>query len=239
MRRTLALSVALALAAGACSKVPGGDKAFDDKVHAYLIAHPEVLEEMQVAYARKQQASEVERARPLIRQYKAAIFNDARDPYVGPKDAKVTVVQFFDYRCGHCKAEAAPAVLEFIKKYPDVRFVFKEYPIFGVPSQAAARASLAAWQEGRYLPVYQQMMASPDVDGQVIKNVIVHNGIDPAAAARIGGSDAVTAHLVDVQKLAGQLGLSGTPAFIIGDTLVPGADMAQVEKLIVEARKKA
>jgi protein-disulfide isomerase len=240
MRRTLVLCAVLATAAvAACSKVPGGDKAFDEKVHAYLLAHPEVLDEMQIAYARKQQTAEIERARPLIQQHKAELLADARDPFVGPKDAKVTVVQFFDYRCAHCKAEAAPAVAQLIKKYPDVRFVFKEYPIFGVPSQAAARAALAAWKKGNYLPVYEQMMAAPDVDGAVIKQVIVQNGINPNEAAEIGASNEVTTHLVDVQKLASQLGLSGTPAFIIGDTLVPGADMAKVEDLIVQARKKA
>jgi protein-disulfide isomerase len=239
MRRTFALCAVLAVAATACSRAPAGDKAFEERVHAYLIAHPEVLQEMQIAYVRKQQTAAVERARPLIQQHKTEIFADARDPYVGPKDARVTVVQFADYRCPHCKTEATPAVLAMIKKYPDVRFVFKEYPIFGVPSQAASRAALAAWKKGKYLPVYEQMMAQPDLDSAAIVQILQKNGIDPTEAARIGGAGDVTTHLIDVQKLAAQLGVDGTPAFIIGDTMVPGADMAEVERLIVEARKKA
>jgi protein-disulfide isomerase len=241
-------ALVLSLALAGCGK--DDDGAFGARVRTYLLAHPEVLKEAQQAYYAKQEADAVALARPLIKKHSSEIFSDPRDPFVGPKNAKVTVVQFFDYRCPHCKAEAAPGVMAMMKKYPDVKFVFKELPIFGGTSQLAARTALSVWREnpGDYLTVYRTMMDDQTLDESVndpagaakikdaIDGVVKANGLDVAATEKLGASDDVSKQLADVQRLAAELGVEGTPGFVIGDTLVRGADMEQVDKLIAKAR---
>jgi protein-disulfide isomerase len=201
---------------------------------------------MQEAYYAKQDADKVAKAKPLIHSHASEIFNDPRDAFVGPKDAKVTVVQFFDYRCPHCKAEAAPGVLAMIKKHPDVKFVFKELPIFGGPSQAAARTAIGVWRTDpqAYIKVYADMMADADLDEGVndpkgvaamkasVMAILKKNGLDAQKVDDVAGSPAADMQLASVQKLAAELGIDGTPGFIVGDTLITGADMDKVEALI-------
>ena len=214
-----------------------GVRAFNRGVHDYIVGHPEVLLEAQAAYARKQDEAMATRAKAVIRARQAEIFADARDPFVGPRDARVSVVQFFDYRCPHCKAEAAPAVEALIRKYPNVKFIFKEWPIFGGPSQTAARAALGAWREGRYLPVYVALMADRDVTPETIDQALRGAGLDPGKTLADAASPEIARQLADVQSLAMALGADGTPAFIVGDTMVPGARMDQVEALIRKGLK--
>jgi protein-disulfide isomerase len=247
----LALAIAAlgAVTLSACGRESDAD--FGKRVHAYLVAHPETLRDMQEAYMVKQDTERSARAKPVIKSHASQIFNDPRDPFVGPANAKVTVVQFFDYRCPHCKAEAAPGVAALIKKHPDVKFVFKEFPIFGPPSLAASRTALGVWKTNPadYLTVYQNMMADAALDEGVndpagvakmqasMDAVVKAAGLDPSKVHATGGADATTAQLSDVQKLAAELGIDGTPGFIVGDTLVSGADMDRVEELIQKGKK--
>ena len=230
-----ALCAALLLAAGACTKAAGDDKAFDDKVHAYLLAHPEVLLEMQDAYVAKQVNTEATQVHSHLAALKSQIFNDPRDPSVGPKDAKVTVVEFFDYRCPHCK-EAAPDVLALIKDHPEVRFVFKELPIFGPPSQAAAAAAIAAYQQGKYLDVYRDLMADHSVDADSIAQILAKNGLEPKHTLALAADPKVAAQIADVSRLASSLGVQGTPGFLVNDQYVSGADIPALKKAIEQQK---
>ena len=216
-----------------------GVKLFDKGVHDYIVHHPEVLMEAQEAWSKKQDEQLAQRAKAVIRARRSEIFSDPRDPFVGPANAKVTVVQFFDYRCPHCKAEAAPAVLDLIRKYPDVKFVFKEWPIFGAPSQSAARAALGTWQAapGKYLGVYRALMGERDIDQAAVDRVLQAQGLDAASTEALGATPRTARQMADVERLAVDLNAGGTPAFIIGDTMVPGARMEQVEALIQKGRK--
>lgn len=245
--RLLIAALATAFALAGC----GRDPRFEAKVHSYLIAHPEVLREMEVALQEKEDSQRSARAKPIIQAHAKEIFNDPRDAFVGPKNAKVTVVQFFDYRCPHCKAEAAPAIQAMIKKHPDVKFVFKEFPIFGGPSVAAARTAIGVWKSnpGDYLKAYGQMMADEDLDESVndpagaakmqasVDKIVTGLGLNAGTVNTIGATTEASNELADNQKLAAELGLEGTPAFIVGDTLVSGADMDRIEALIDKGGK--
>ena len=245
--RLLPTALVAAFVLAGCSK----DPAFEAKVHAYLISHPEVIEEMEMKLHDKQEAELSARAKPIIHAHAKEIFSDPRDPFVGPRDAKVVVVQFFDYRCPHCKAEAAPGVAALIKQHPDVKFVFKDFPIFGGGSVAASRTAIGVWKTnpGDYYKAYTQMMADADLDESVsdpagtakmqvsVDKIITGLGLNAAAVDGLGAAKDATAELADNQKLAAELGLEGTPAFIVGDTLVSGADMDRVERLIQNGGK--
>ena len=126
---------------------------------------------------------------------------------------------------------------------PDVRLVLKEFPILpdrdgrlGV-SLRAARAALAAGAQGKYIAVHNALMAQKTLDDEAINAILTAHGLNPAAIKASGESDAVTAHLTDTHTLGSKIGLQGTPAFIIGETLVAGADIEALQAAIDEARR--
>lgn len=235
MNRLLAFAAAISLSAAgaACSQA---DPGFDGKVRAYLLRNPEVLEEALTSLEAKRQTQQRALAGQAIVKEQAALLNDARDPSVGPKNAKVTVVEFSDYRCSYCKL-AAPEVVALIRANPDVRFVFKEFPIFGGVSQYAAKAALVAAKEGKYLPVHQAMMAEKNLDEAAVDRILAANGLNAATVRAETSKPEYARYVADKEALAQRLGIEGTPAFIIGQTLVPGADMQAVKAAIAAAKK--
>ena len=122
---------------------------FGQRVRAYLLAHPEVFQEAAQRLQAKDAADEADvmrRGRAQIPRLRAAIERDPAD-FVANPNGRVTVTEFYDYRCPHC-VNAAPKVLDLIAAHPEVRFVFKETPIFGPTSEHAARAALAVKAAG-------------------------------------------------------------------------------------------
>jgi protein-disulfide isomerase len=237
--RLLTVAV-LAICMTACGKSPSamaaGDPAFDARVRQYLLAHPEVIEE---AIAKLQAEKQVAAAGVLAKRidtHRAALERDPRDYVINP-NGKVTVVEFFDYRCGYCKL-AEPEMAKLIKANPDVRFVFKEFVIFGAQSEAAARAAIGARAQGKYYDLHQRFMGEKALDEAALPRLMQASGVDIAKAKAAGAQDAVTKQLADVHALAQQLGVEGTPAFFIGDTMVPGADMDAVKAAIASAKFK-
>ena len=229
-----------ALALAGCSEASGGDEAFGKRVRAYLLEHPEVLEEaIQRLDQKRAEASAADQVKALAAN-RQALERDARDPVFGQADAPVTVVEFFDYRCPYCKT-VADDVVALASAGRDIRFVFKELPILpdangrlGV-SERAARLALAAHGQGKYLAVHSDLMAARPLDDVVLERIARKHGLDPAMART--ASPAVGAHLEANQKLAEALGVSGTPAFVVGDVVIPGADLEALRAAIVQARK--
>lgn len=233
MLRFAPLMMMLALAA--CGQ-PQGDAAFGQKVRAYLLENPEVLSEVAAKLDERQQAKAAEAASLALDKNRQALERDPRDYVANPK-GKITVVEFFDYRCGYCKL-ATPEVNTLIRDNPDVRFVFKELPILSRDSELAARAALAVKdQPGRYMAVHNALMAGKVVNEAQIDRVVRAAGADPAAVKRQGASAEVDRHLADVRALAEAVGVNGTPAFIVGDTLIAGADMPALKAAIAKAKK--
>jgi protein-disulfide isomerase len=234
-RRAGALAASLALSSmllGACTPKP--DKEFGEKVRAYLLEHPEVLLEVSAKLEQKQAAKTAETGRKAIGQFRQAIERDPRD-FVANPNGSVTVTEFFDYRCGYCKL-AAPEVVKLIQENPDVRFVFKDFVIFGHDSEAAARLFLGAKDQGKDLALHQALMAEKNLDEAAALRIAGGLGLDVAKARAAGASQATTQHLADTHGLAQSLAIEGTPAFIVGDKLIPGADMAALKLAIAQAK---
>ena len=239
MRRTaLAGLAALAAAAvAACGGAGASDSndAFGARVRAYLLAHPEVVQEaaqrLQVR-ADADEAAQEQKARADLPLLRGAIERDPRD-FVANPGGKVTVTEFYDYRCPHC-ANAAPKVLALIGADPNVRFVFKEMPIFGPTSEHAARAALAVKKAGGdYLGLYRTLMATHPLDDLAIDRIAMAKG---AKAADIAVNPAADAQMADTAALFDKLSLGGTPAFIVGDDIVYGEDMEALADAISKAR---
>ena len=233
---SLLLAAAACLLIAGCSTHPMADKAFGEKVRAYLLSHPEVIEEAIQKLQDKRQADAAAKARTALEQQRPALEHDARD-FVANPAGKITVTEFYDYRCPHC-INAAPAVMKIIHDNPDVRFVFKELPIFGAVSEHAAREAIAIKAAGGdYLGFYQKVMTTHGLDDGMIDQIAKGYGVDPAKAQQGPFRTAADAQLADAHKLASDLDVEGTPTFIVGDTLVPGEDMDAVKDAIAKARK--
>ena len=230
IRAVLALCAILALSG--CQK--SADAAFGQKVRAYLLEHPEVIEEAVQKLQEKKVAEAANLAKAGMVKHRKALEQDPRD-FVANPDGKVTVVEFFDYRCGYCKS-SAPEILQIIRDNPDVRFVFKEFPIFGGESTLAAEVSLSPAGKAKGLALHQSFMAEKALDEASIDRRLAALGINPAQARAAGKSPAVQKHIADTRELAQALGIEGTPAFIVGDRMVPGADMPALRAAIAAAK---
>ena len=229
----LAATASLILAA--CQPCVGADKAFGDKVRAYLLAHPEVLEEASqklqaTAEARIEAAQR--RAEANLPKLRSAIERDPRDFVANPAGG-ITVTEFYDYRCPHC-ISMAPQLLALIHRRPDVRFVFKEMPIFGAESDHAAYAALAVRKAGGdYLGLYQNFMAARPLDDASIDSIAVAKG---ANRADIFPGASSTSQLASTKALFDKLALDGTPGFVVGNHIMSGDDMAALEAAIDKTR---
>jgi protein-disulfide isomerase len=246
-RSALAASV-LALLLGACKPAADdrpskAETAFGESVRQYLLAHPEVIEEVVAKLQEKRraealttQATQQKEAEKLIPQHRAALERDPRD-FVANPDGQITVVEFFDYNCGYCKL-AAPEVVRIIRENPDIRFVFKEMPIFGAASDSAARVALTAAGKTHGLALYEAWMAEKPLDEAGIDRHLTALGLDAAQVRKAAADPALAKQVRDVHALAGTLKIQGTPAFIVGDTMVPGADLAALKAAIIQAQAK-
>ena len=230
------LALASVLCLTACSK-PESDKAFGDRVHAYLIAHPEVIEEASQALQVKQQNDELAKAKVEIGKNRQALERDPAD-FVANPNGKITVTEFYDYRCPHC-VNMAPTVLSIIHDNPNVRFVFKEFPIFGATSDKAAEGALIVKQRGGdYLGLYHDFMATKGLNDASIDQILAAHGVTAANLNDAATIAQTNAHLTTVKQLAITLGIDGTPAFVIGDTLIPGEDPDSLRAAIKDAGSK-
>lgn len=238
LRRAATLAVPLAIAGltlvGCERPDPKPSQRFGEKVRAYLLEHPEVLMEVSQKLQEKQASQQAASAQKAIGQYRQAIERDPRDIVINPAGS-ITVTEFFDYRCGYCK-HAAPEIVDLVQKNPDVRLVLKDFVIFGHDSEAAARLALGAKDQGKSLELYKALMAENALDAASALRVAQGLGVDLAKAKAVGESQAVTQHLADTEALAKTLALQGTPAFIVGDTLIPGADINALKLAIEQTR---
>lgn len=240
-RAIMAITLAIAFGAGllACApKVEGdqastnhkADSAFEAKVHAYLLKNPELLEEMSAALDKKRRdaaSANIAAARPELE-------NDSRDPSIGPKDAKLVVVEFFDYQCGFCK-QSVGYVTDLPSKHPGVRVVFKELPIFGEASGEAAAAALAANEQGKYVEFHKALFAvKTKLSSSLIDQTARSVGLDVAKLRQDMVRPDIVAHIQKNQELAQRTGVDGTPSFFINGEHVIGANFEAIDTLLAK-----
>jgi protein-disulfide isomerase len=199
-------------------------------VRDYLVQNPDVLREAIDALQERTNDARVARAE-----------NDTRDFAVGPADAPITIVEFFDYRCPFCAA-SLPWVMETLRTRRDVRFVFKEMPLemHGQPALEATQASVAAMPQGRYLQFHQALMSERgDLTSETIDRLARQCGIDVPRMRRAMQSETIMQLVNDNTALAADLGASGTPAFIINGELVSGFNRERLDERLREAAREA
>ncbi|WP_207461948.1 DsbA family protein [Azospirillum sp. SYSU D00513] len=239
---TLLLSAALAAAAPAVGAQPAMDdaqrQAIEGVVRDYLMKNPQIILEAVGALQAREKAAEAERAKESLAANRDALINDPAAPVAGNPRGDVTVVEFFDYQCGYCKAVQAD-VEQLIKGDGKLRFVFKEFPILGPASVVASKAALASRAQGKYLEFHNALMSQRgQLDEGVIMRLAKSVGLDTDRLKKDMESAEVTGAIAKNQQLAEELGIRGTPAFVIGDELVPGAiKLDDMKSLVATARK--
>ncbi len=232
----LVIIAALALTLTGCGQ-PKVEPEFGAKVRAYLLENPEVLVEVSQALEAKQQAERAEKAKASIGPNRARLERDGRDHVLNP-DGQVTVVQFFDYNCGYCKV-IAPEILEMARTRPNVRFVFKDMVIFGPSSEYAAAAASAARSPAQFSSIHNAMMTAKPLDQAAVDRILTAHGISPASVRATMAGDKWQGYVRDVRALAQEMGIDGTPAFVVGDNVVHGADPDSLKAAIAaELRRK-
>ena len=207
-------------------------------IEQYIFDHPEViLKSIQSMQARQKAAKEAEAAAAL-KERKQDLEADPDDPIMGNPTGTITVVEFFDYRCGYCK-RVFPTVMKAINDNPNVRYVVKEFPILGPESVTASRASLAVWrnQKESYSAFHAALIeVRGDIPEAKILNVAAKLGLNTIQLKKDMTDPEIDRILEKTYQLAKALNINGTPAFVIGGKLVPGAiDAATMNRMIAES----
>lgn len=191
-------------------------------VKDYLLKNPGLLLEVMERLEEQQKQAARDKASEAIVANKAALFGSADDFVVNP-DGAVPVVEFFDYQCGYCK-RMLPTIVRLLDENSNVRFIFKELPILGPASTVASKAALASKRQDKYLDFHNAMMAlRRPLDESAVYETAETVGIDVARLKRDMADPEIQAVIERNRRLAEGMGLRGTPSFIIGDALVPGA----------------
>lgn len=217
---------------------PKQQEAVKKLVRDYIMANPEIIAEAIEALREKQRlAAEEEAAKALVERSKE-VFEDPAAPVAGNPNGDVTLVEFFDYRCTYCKS-VSDMVFEVLKADGNVKLVFKELPILGPESVVAARAALAAVNQNKYEAFHRALMKMRGkVDEQSILKTAAETGLDTEKLKADMADPEIEATLKRNLELARALDIGGTPAFVIGDRIIPGAiDQATLKRLIEETRK--
>ena len=185
-----------------------------------ILEKPEILIEALSILQERENAALVEAQSTALTELRDDFEQNA--PIFGNLDGSVTLVEFFDYNCGYCR-RAAPEVKAVLETSKDVRIVYREFPILGPGSEIAARASLAARNQGKYQQFHEAMMA---LNGQAFEASVMEVagdvGLDLEVLKTDMQSDLVNDHIAASLRLAEALRITGTPTFVLGDEIIPG-----------------
>jgi protein-disulfide isomerase len=203
--------------------------AMEQMIRDYILAHPEIIPEAMTRLQDKESAK-------LVATSRAAIETPFAGAWAGAEKPDVTLVEFFDYACTYCKA-SVPDVERLLREDRSLRIVFRELPILSDQSDVAARVSLSAAKQGKFLDFHRRMFATARPTEAEIAAARTATKLDPAAVTR-------DMKAADVQKeidanlgLARSLNLTGTPSFIVGNRILSGAvGYDELKKAVAEAR---
>lgn len=189
----------------------------------YLLANPEVMMEVQSALEAKMEKIQSEKMAAALKENSAEIFKAASAPVAGNLKGDVTIVEFFDYNCGYCK-KAFSDLAAVADKDKNVKLVLKEFPILSKGSEEAARVALAAKMQGKYWEFHRAMLESsgPANEASALK-VAERVGLNVAKIKADMASAEVKAELDRTRALAQKMGIQGTPHFLVGERVIPGA----------------
>ncbi len=236
----LAATLVVAIVGGSCGAVLTYALLFNTAVKgaivSYIDGHPDVLAAALDAEQANQATQQESQDAALIRAHQAEIFADGISPTIGAVKGDVVIAEFFDFRCPYCKS-TAPMLESLLRRDHRVKLVLKSLPILGPDSVYAARLGYAAARIGRFSEFYATMYAKvpPDGDRASIDKAVRSMGLNPATLYEQSQTKNIDAAIQRNSRLAATLGVTGTPALVIGQKLILGADDAGLAAAVAAA----
>ena len=199
------------------------------ELRAALENDPEMIVSALQRYEQVQREAQLQEASRLFKTNIEELNNNANTPFVGPKDAKIVLVEFFDFSCGYCK-RLAPAVEEIVKKNPDIKVVFKPITFVAQISKYAAQAALAANEQGKFMELYTVMLGSESrLTEETINAMAEKAGLDMKQFKADVASEKVQNTIKEVSDLANKLQIRGVPTLVLNGTQIQVVDEAGIQ----------
>jgi protein-disulfide isomerase len=226
----IAAAAGTALAMQAGNSVNAGDKtAIEQIVHDYILEHPEIIPQAIEKLQSKRMESTIESSRSALETPYAGAWE-------GAAKGDVTIVEFFDYACGYCRA-SLPDLAKLVSQDRNLKVVYRELPILSEESSDAAKVSLLAAEHGQYMPFHRALYDAGRVTRDTILASAAKVGIGKADAEAAIASKKYDAEIASNIALAQKLQASGTPTFVIGNQVLNGAVGHEALKEAVSAAR--
>ncbi|MES2906801.1 MAG: DsbA family protein [Pseudomonadota bacterium] len=231
-------SFMLVTAAHAENFSPAQEKEIQNIVRDYLVKNPDVLKEAFKALE-KQQAEQVgELQQVALKEHADLLFNSKNSAVIGNPNGDVTVVEFFDYNCGYCRAAEAD-LQKLIAEDPNLRVVLKEYPVLGTGSIEAALIMAQLVNDPKYIELHHVLLSAKGQADKISTLAAAKKlGLDVAKLEDGIQGDAARKPIEESYKLANALGINGTPGYVIGDAVHVGAASYDVLKQNIANMRK-
>ena len=195
----------------------------EDTVKGYLLEHPEIIVDAILSVQNKQQARDQDAQKQNLAQLSNILSQPDPGSIIGNPEGEVVITEFFDYNCGYCKL-MLPRVLNAVKNNNNLQLVLIEFPILGPSSTLAAKAALAARDQGLYFPFHQNMMEfKGTLNSETINSIAKAVGLDVKRLNNDMKNPKVDERIERNKSIAEQLNINGTPAFIVGEEVIAGA----------------
>jgi protein-disulfide isomerase len=216
-------------------------KAVEAIIKDYLLNNPELMLEVNNVLEAKMDKIQSERMAVAVKENAAELFRPTTSPVAGNAKGDVTVIEFFDYNCGYCK-KAFTDLAQVIEKDKQIKVVLKEFPILSKGSEEASRVALAARLQGKYWEFHRGMLESQGQANEAAALRVAEKlGLDMTRLKKDMASPEVKKEIDDTRKLASKMGIQGTPHFIVGERIIPGApeNLAELlNKNVAEVRRE-
>lgn len=201
-------------------------------IHEYLMDNGQLILS---AVEKHQTESTQKRYVEGVNKHYDSLFKDATIPFAGNPEGDVVIAEFFDYNCGFCK-RVLPVIQDVLKRDSNVKFVLFDFPILGPTSETAARWALAAAQQGKYFEFHTRLMEfTGEKSDENLRTIAKDAGLDVDRAERALDSSEITLQIERNRSLANDIGITGTPAFLVDREVIPGATSA--EALLEKVKK--
>jgi protein-disulfide isomerase len=206
----------------------GGERArMQAVVRDYLLDHPEILPEAMSRLRDRENGT-------VIAANRDAIYKPVGSAWAGNPNGDLTIVEYFDYNCGYCRANL-PTIAKLLASDPKLRIVYRELPVLSEESKLAARYSLVAARAGKFAAFHQALYDGGPISDHTLADALAKAGIDAAQAKAQINDPAIDAEIENNYAMYKQLGMTGTPTWLIGDHVV--SSMLSLEALQTEIAK--
>ena len=209
-------------------------------VREFLVdKEPETIIKAAQNAQQKQEADSLSKSQQAVGANRDKIFNDKTSPVGGNPKGDVTIVEFFDYQCGYCKM-AQENLGKLLETEKNVKIIYKEYPILGPDSALASKAALASVAQGKYEKFHVALMTTKEhLTEAVIFKIAKDVGLDVDKLKKDAANEEIQKIIQANIALGGEVGARGTPTFVIGEQIYPGAlQLEQMQEAIASARSK-